>query len=338
VRLDGIIQLNVAAIVANFYHMAVADNLSCQPSRITAPLNLKANGDNVMALGPPADARRARLIVVGNEKGGSGKSTVAMHVAIALLKSKQSVATLDLDGRHRTFTHYIENRYAWARDSGLGLEIPRHIYFVENMDHPTAEDEAADGNALIDQINALAGECEFIVIDTPGRDSYLGRLAHAMADTLITPLNDSFVDLDVLGTVDRETLRISGPSHYAQMVAGARQQRQLRNASPFDWIVLRNRLSSHNSRNTRCVALALDDLARMLGFRCVDGIAERVIFREFDSRGLTALDSLDATTLGVRPTLSHATARLEVDNLLRSLNLPNIRLDSALVDQTRDAA
>src|SRR5579863_4562922 len=145
-----------------------------------------------MALGTPADARRARLIIVGNEKGGSGKSTVAMHVAIALLKSKQSVATLDLDGRQRTFTHYIENRYAWVQESGLGLEIPRHIYFVENMDHPTAEDEAADGNALIDQINALAVECEFIVIDTPGRDSYLGRLAHAMADTLITPLNDSF--------------------------------------------------------------------------------------------------------------------------------------------------
>jgi chromosome partitioning protein len=295
-------------------------------------------GQKAMALGIPADARRATLIVVGNEKGGSGKSTVAMHVAIALLKAKQSVATLDLDGRQRTFTHYIENRYAWAQDTGLALEIPRHIYFVENVDHPTAEDEAADGKALIDQINALAGDCDFIVIDTPGRDSYLGRVAHAMADTLVTPLNDSFVDLDVLGTVDRETLRVTGPSHYAQMVAGARQQRQLRSAPSFDWIVLRNRLSFHNSRNTRCVALALDDLASMLGFRCVEGIAERVIFREFYSRGLTALDSLDAKTLGMRPTLSHVTARLEVDNLLRSLDLPSIRLDGALVDRTRDAA
>jgi chromosome partitioning protein len=230
------------------------------------------------------------------------------------------------------------HRYAWSQDTGLCLEIPRHIYFVENMDHPSAEDEAADGKALIDQINALAGDCDFIVIDTPGRDSYLGRVAHAMADILVTPLNDSFVDLDVLGATDRETLRITGPSHYAQMVVNARRQRQLRNASGFDWIVLRNRLSFHNSRNTRSVALALDDLASMLGFRCVEGLAERVIFREFYSRGPTALDSLDAKTLGMRPTLSHVTARLEINNLLGSFNLSSIRLDGALVDQTRDAA
>lgn len=291
-----------------------------------------------MPLEIPADVRRARLIVVGNEKGGSGKSTVAMHVAIGLLKSNQTVATLDLDSRQKTFTRYVENRHAWAQDTGLGLEVPRHIYFVEKTDHPTAKEEAADGQALLEQIDALAGDHDFVVIDTPGRDSYLARLAHAMADTLITPLNDSFVDLDVLGTVDRETLRITGPSHYAQMVAEARQQRQLRDASGFNWIVLRNRLSFHNSRNTRCVSLALDDLSRMLDFRCVEGLGERVIFREFYSRGLTALDSLDARTLGTRPTLSHVTARLEVDNLLKSFNLAGFPSDAELADEKRDAA
>ena len=291
-----------------------------------------------MPLEISADVRRARLIVVGNEKGGSGKSTVAMHVAVALLKSNQAVATLDLDSRQKTFTHYVENRFAWAQGTGLGLEIPHHIYFVEHADHPTAEDEAADGKALVEQIDTLAGDHDFIIIDTPGRDSYLGRLAHAMADTLITPLNDSFVDLDVLGTVDRETLRITGPSHYAQMVVEARRQRQLRDASGVDWIVLRNRLSFHNSRNTRCVGLALDDLARMLDFRCVEGLAERVIFREFYSRGLTALDSLDAKTLGTRPTLSHVTARLEIDSLLKSLNLGCWPSDQELVEEKRDAA
>ena len=316
------------------------DVLSCQHFRIrshTIDKNNRSNkaiGDNIMPLEIPAHAQRARLIVVGNEKGGSGKSTVAMHVAIALLNSNRSVATLDLDCRQKTFTHYVENRYAWAQDTGLALEVPRHIYFVEKTDHPSAEDEAADGEALVEQINALAGHHDFIVIDTPGRDSFLGRLAHAMADTLITPLNDSFVDLDVLGLVDRETLRVTGTSHYAQMVVEARRQRQLRDASGVDWIVLRNRLSFHNSRNTRCVGLALDDLARMLDFRCVEGFAERVIFREFYSRGLTALDSLDAKTLGLRPTFSHVTARFEVDNLLKSLNLAGL----ALGDETRNAA
>lgn len=265
---------------------------------------------------------RARVIVVGNEKGGSGKSTVAMHLAIALLKTKQSVATLDLDSRQKTFTHYIENRHAWAQQAGLNLEIPDHRYFIENTDHPSAEDEAADGNALIEQINALKQFHSFILIDTPGRDSYLGRLAHSLADVLVTPLNDSLVDLDVLGVVDRDTMKVTGASHYAQMVEEARRQRHLRDYVTYDWVVLRNRLSTFNpnSRNTRVVGHALQDLSEILDFRCVDGLAERVIFREFYAKGLTALDSIDAKTLGTRPSLSHVTARLEIEGLLKAVS------------------
>jgi chromosome partitioning protein len=268
-----------------------------------------------------AQALRARVIVVGNEKGGSGKSTVAMHVTVALMKAHQTVATFDLDSRQKTFTHYVENRHAWAQQAGLNLEIPDHRYFVENMDHPTAEDEAADGEALVGQIEALARSHRFIVIDTPGRDSFLGCLAHSMADTLVTPLNDSFVDLDVLGTVDRETLSVTGPSLYANMVLEARRQRQLRDSFPFDWIVLRNRLSMLGSRNTRSVGQGLEDLSGRLNFRLVEGLAERVIFREFYARGLTALDTLDATTFGTRPTLSHLTARREIEALIAAMNL-----------------
>jgi chromosome partitioning protein len=266
-------------------------------------------------------APRARVIVVGNEKGGSGKSTVAMHLAIALLKSKHSVATLDLDSRQKSFTHYIENRHAWAQQTGLNLEIPDHRYFVESSDHPTVEDEASDGNALLEQINALKESHSFILIDTPGRDSYLGRMAHSIADTLVTPLNDSLIDLDVLGVVDRDTMRVTGASHYAQMVDEARRRSQDR--VTCDWIVLRNRLSTFNpnSRNTRVVGQALRDLSEMLDFRCVEGLAERVIFREFYARGLTALDNLDARTLGTRPSLSHVTARLEIEALLKAVSL-----------------
>jgi chromosome partitioning protein len=264
---------------------------------------------------------RARVIVVGNEKGGSGKSTVAMHLAIALLKSNRTVATLDLDSRQKTFTHYIENRHAWAQQTGLNLEIPDHRYFIENSDHPTAEDEAADGNALIEQIETLARDHDFIVIDTPGRYCYLARLAHSLADTLVTPMNDSFIDFDVLGTVDRVTLGVTGTSHYAQMVEEARSQRHVRDNATTDWIVLRNRLSMLASRNTRYLTQGLDDLAARLNFRSVEGLAERVIFREFFARGLTAIDNLDAKTLGARPTLSHVTARLEVEALLAALNL-----------------
>jgi chromosome partitioning protein len=278
-------------------------------------------------------APRARVIVVGNEKGGSGKSTVAMHLAIALLKSNHSVASLDLDSRQKTFTHYIENRHAWAQQTGLNLEIPDHRYFVENTDHPSPEDEAADGNAFVEQVDALKASHGFIIIDTPGRDSYLGRLAHSVADTLVTPLNDSLIDLDVLGVVDRDTMRVTGASHYAQMVDEARPQRHL-----CDWVVLRNRLSTFNpnSRNTRAVGQALQDLSEMLGFRLVDGLAERVVFREFYAKGLTALDHLDAKTLGMRPSLSHVTARLEIEALLKAVSLGRAPSDGGTL--ARDAA
>lgn len=284
----------------------------------------------------PANAAGARLIVTGNEKGGSGKSTVAMHIAVALMKANRRVGTIDLDSRQKTFTHYVENRYAWAQDTGQNLEIPDHIYFVENADHPTPDDEIADGNALVEQIARLAERTDTIVIDTPGRDSYLGRLAHSMADVLVTPLNDSFVDLDVLGIIDRQCLTVIGTSHYAQMVQEVRAQRQLREQQNTDWIVMRNRLSALGSRNTRYVGEGIRELAQRLNFRSVDGLTERLIYREFYPRGLTALDSLDAKVLGTRPTDSHAAARREVAALLQAIGVQSA--NAAPTGSNQDAA
>ncbi len=284
------------------------------------------------------DQKPARIIVVGNEKGGSGKSTVAMHLAIALMRSDQRVSTVDLDSRQKTFTNYIRNRHEWALQTSRELEIPNHIYFVENMNNPTPEDDIADGRSLTDQINRLARSSGFIVIDTPGRNSYLGRLVLSLADILITPLNDSLVDLDVLGTVDRQTLSVTDTSHYSQTVEDARLQRHLRDGILPDWIVLRNRLSTLGSRNTRSVGEALGELSRRLNFRRVEGLAERVIFREFYHRGLTALDALDETTLGMRPTISHLAARLEIENLVNAIGLRGLAASGAMTVRNRDAA
>jgi chromosome partitioning protein len=275
-------------------------------------------------------AQSARVIVVGNEKGGSGKSTVAMHIAMALIKSGQSVATIDLDSRQKSFTHYIENRRAWAQHVGRDLEIPEHLCLDATNDD--------NGQALTDAVDALAQSHSFIVIDTPGHDSNLTRHAHAMADTLITPLNDSFVDLDVLGTVDPETLGVTGTSHYAEMVDEARRQRQLLDHVTADWIVLRNRLSTLGSRNKRLVGEGLQELSQRLNFRCIEGLAERVIFREFYPRGLTAVDDLDEITLGTRPTMSHVTARLEIENLLSAMGLADAMAGGEMMGQARDAA
>jgi chromosome partitioning protein len=266
--------------------------------------------------------RSAFCVVLGNEKGGSGKSTVAMHIAVALLKAGQRVATIDLDSRQKSFTHYIDNRRAWARHAKLNLELPQHYCISRSDGALVADNEATEFNEFAGAIDAVEHTHDFIVIDTPGHDSYLMRLAHSMADTLITPLNDSFVDFDVLGTVDPVTFAVTGTSHFSDMVREARRQRRIVDHAAIDWIVVRNRLSMLGSRNKRLVGEGLQELALRLGFRAVDGFAERVIFREFYPRGLTALDNLDEDTLGTRPSMSHVTAREEVEALLKSIKLP----------------
>jgi chromosome partitioning protein len=266
--------------------------------------------------------RSAYVVVIGNEKGGSGKSTTAIHVAIALLKAGQRVATIDLDSRQKSLTHYIENRRAWATRKGLSLEVPANFVVERREGIRADENERAEFGEFAEMIAGVEHSHDFVVVDTPGTDSYLMRLAHAMADTLITPLNDSFVDFDVLGTVDPATYTLTGVSHYAEMVRDARRQRRGVDHESTDWIVVRNRLSTLGSRNKRLIAEGLNDLGLQLGFRCAEGFAERVIYREFFPRGLTALDDIDESTLGMRPNLSHITARQEVNALLAALRLP----------------
>ena len=264
----------------------------------------------------------AHVVVVGNEKGGSGKSTTAMHIAVALLKAGQRVATIDLDSRQGSFSHYVDNRRAWARRAGLALELPEHFRVTRGEGVRVDENEAAEFSGFAEAITSVEHTHDFIVIDTPGADTYLTRLAHSMSDTLITPLNDSFLDFDVLASVDPQTFAVTGTSHYAEMVREARRQRRIVDGKMIDWVVVRNRLSMLGSRNKRLVGDGVNELARQLGFRFVDGFAERVVYREFFPRGLSALDDMDEETLGTRPSLSHVTARQEVEALLASLKLP----------------
>src|SRR5215467_3649355 len=264
----------------------------------------------------------AHVVVLGNEKGGSGKSTTAMHVAVALMKAGQRVATIDLDSRQGSFSHYVGHRGAWALRAGLRLELPEHFRVARGEGPKVDENEAKEFAGFADAVTAVEHTHDFVVIDTPGTDSYLTRLAHSMADTLITPLNDSFVDFDVLGTVDPQTFTLTGTSHYSEMVREARRQRRLVDGKVIDWIVVRNRLSIMGSRNRRLIETGLHELAGRLGFRFSDGFAERIVYREFFPRGLSALDDMDERTLGSRPSVAHLTARQEVEALLASLKLP----------------
>ena len=267
---------------------------------------------------------RAHVVVLGNEKGGSGKTTLAMHVVVSLLRSGYRVATVDLDMRQRSFSRYIHNRVDWRRrlerrGEGAFLGLPDHYEFAaSSADHrSTMRDQ--DYEALATALATIEADHDFVVIDTPGTDHHLMRLAHSMADTLVTPLNDSFVDFDVLGRIDAESGDLLEVSHYAETVRAARRRRVSAGEGALDWIVVRNRMAHLDSRNRAALARALDQLAGEIGFRAAPGVSERVIFREYFPRGLTALDE---EANGGAATDSHRAARGEIEALLDVLRLP----------------
>jgi chromosome partitioning protein len=264
----------------------------------------------------------AHVIVLGNEKGGSGKSTLAMHIIVALLKSGHRVASIDTDSRQLSLTRYIENRARWARRSGMALELPTHFSVRLGEGDNLREIEASEFTEFTEIVARLGETVDFVVIDTPANDSYRMRLSHALADTLVTPVNDSFVDLDVLGRVEGWPIAVTGVSQYARLVEEVRDKRLSSVPHGTDWIVVRNRLSHLASRNQRNVVDGLDALAARLGFRIAHGISERVVFREFFPMGLTAFDPFERAILGTRPTMSHVAARSEIRDLVDGLQLP----------------
>jgi chromosome partitioning protein len=252
-------------------------------------------------------ASRAHLIVFANEKGGTGKSTTAMHVAVALATQGRRVAAIDLDTRQKTLARYLENRTATARREEIDLPCPRFAVFDPEKD------------AAIDrQIDILAEDAEFVIVDTPGRDDPYAMKAAARADTLVTPINDSFIDLDLIGQVDPETYRIKRPSFYAEMVWDARKARAKIDGGTVDWVVLRNRLQHLEAKNMRRVGAAVDELAKRVGFRVIPGLGERVIYRELFPQGLTLLDMTAIREVG----LSHVAARQELREMVSGLQLP----------------
>ncbi len=259
---------------------------------------------------------RAHIVVVGNEKGGSGKSTTAMHLVAALMHDGQRVASLDLDARQATLTRYLENRQQFMARGGIRLLMPTHTAIPHSSAGTVYSAQTEEKENLETALSAVIHSHDFVVIDTPGSDNFLSRLGHSFADTLITPLNDSFVDLDNLADVDPVNHRVRRPSRYAEMVWEQRKQRMLRDRRSIDWIVMRNRLSQLESHNQRAIAGVLDALAARIGFRPAPGFSERVIFRELFLKGLTLLD-LRLEGAGVKLSMSHVAARQEVRALMQ---------------------
>jgi chromosome partitioning protein len=267
----------------------------------------------------------AHIIVVGNEKGGAGKSTVSMHVSTALVRMGHKVSTLDLDLRQRTFGRYIENRKAFLAKAGLSLPSPDYHDLPKIDPKSLQPGENIYDHRLSAAVAALEPDSDFILIDCPGSHTRLSQVAHSLADTLITPLNDSFVDFDLLARVDAGGEKILGPSVYSEMVWAARQLRSKAGLQPIDWIVVRNRLGAQRMVNKEKMEKALEKLSKRVGFRTAPGFNERVIFRELFPRGLTLLDLTD---VGVKQmNISNVAARQELRDLMKALNLPGVTVD-----------
>jgi chromosome partitioning protein len=247
------------------------------------------------------------FIVFANEKGGTGKSTTAVHTAVALAASGHRVAALDLDSRQRTMTRYLENRDATTRR--LQQDLPQARFEVLDQQSEDALDAA---------VARLSEGVDVIVIDTPGRDDPVARAAILKADTLVTPMNDSFVDLDLIGQVHPENYKITKPSFYAELIWNSRTQRAKVTGRSVDWVVLRNRLQHIESHNLRRVGAALDELARRVGFRVIPGLGERVIYRELFPKGLTLLDLKQIGDVG----MGHIAARQELREMVAGLGIP----------------
>jgi chromosome partitioning protein len=219
------------------------------------------------------------------------------------------VAMIDLDPRQRTVTRYLENRVDTAKRRKITLPTPEFAVFAEG-------DEAA----LDARAREMAAGKDFLVIDTPGRDDPLARFMATRANTLVTPMNDSFVDFDLIGQVDAETFKVKRLSFYSELIFEARKTRAKADGVSIDWVVLRNRVQHHDAKNKKRVGDALTELSRRVGFRVIPGLSERVIFRELFPSGLTLLDKGHLGDLG----FSHIAARQELREMVAGFALPNV--------------
>ena len=264
----------------------------------------------------------AHIIAVGNEKGGSGKSTTALHLAVYLLHQGHRVATIDVDSRQQTLTRYVRNRRSTVETTGKQVPMPKHVHLPTAWGDSIRENQRTELDIFSKAIAGLRGEVDYIVIDTPGFDGNLARLAHGVADTLVTPINDSMIDLDVLARVDAVSGEPIETSPYSRNVQKARAERLAATGTGINWVLMRNRISNLGSRNASQVQTTIERVAARLGCRVADGIAERVIFRSLFPVGMTVFDPLEADLLGGAPSMSHVNARQEYRSLVAALRLP----------------
>lgn len=261
---------------------------------------------------------KPKIIVFGNEKGGVGKTTTAIHIILSLMYQGKRVTSIDIDSRQRSISHYLQNRRNHIVENKIDLPFPNHFIINASKLDSTKQKKIDETQRFLQCLDKSANHSDFIVIDSPGNDTFMSRLAHSYADIIITPINDSFVDLNLLAHIDDETLQVKNYGVYSEMIWQAKLQNAKRSNSQVDWVVVRNRLSSINAKNKQRVGSSLENISKKVGFRISNGLSERVIYRELYLKGLSLLDIMDKKS-GVKTQVSHIAARQELRNLMSFL-------------------
>lgn len=274
--------------------------------------------------------RNTHIIVIGNEKGGAGKTTTSMHLIVSLLHLGFKVSSIDVDCRQQSLSRYLENRQNYATKHNISLRSPKHFVLKESLDANIEQRRLQDQQQLNQIVERELNEdepCDFLLIDTPGSNTLLSSYAHSIADTIITPINDSFLDLDVIAQIEADSFKIVKPSFYSQTIWEQKMNKAKHSKGEINWLVLRNRLSSIDAKNKQRMAEVLERLSARLGFRVASGFNERVIYRELFLQGLTLLD-VKPGVVGVNLNISHIAAKQELNNFLQHINLA--KLNNAL--------
>lgn len=267
--------------------------------------------------------KNSHIIVVGNEKGGAGKTTTCMHLVAYLLNLGLDVATIDVDSRQKSLSRYIENRATTKNSKDFDVRLPKHFIAEESTANDINERNKLEEEGFVKLLEEAKKFADFVVIDTPGSNTNLSRVAHSYADTIVTPINDSFLDLDILAKIDAETHAITSLSHFSQFLWERKLEKAKRQAGELNWIVVRNRLSNIDANNKRNILAVLEKLSKRVGFKLAEGFSERVIFRELFLHGLTLLD-INKNTFNINFSMSHIAAKQELRNFLKALNLEKI--------------
>jgi len=235
------------------------------------------------------------IILIGGEKGGSGKSTIATSIAVAHATSGAATLLVDTD---RQATSYY-----WALQRREN-EIEPPIDFIAE----------ANTDNLGDDLMRFSEQYEQIIVDAGGIDSPQLRTGLICADVMLSPFQVSQFDVWTL----------QGLQHLIDHAQSARKQS---NQLPLQVLAVANRISTNPTRAKK----EREDASAMLAdytslTLCNAMLSERSAFKDAASEGMSVAEykPVDKKAIAELTELYH-----EVTNVIKATNQERIKKRTA---------